>query len=160
MYFGSSSSFAGDPGFFDVLKRIGRVGLGFATGGPVGALTAALPTRRPMQGPSGFVRPARFLPEVATGFGVGAGTVAANRFLGGGGGATAEAGCPKGYRLNKSDYYTQEGFVPKGTRCVRNRYRNPYNKKAAKRSAYRLKALGTGMKTIKRAVKEANNVLK
>jgi len=39
-YFGGSSRMAGDPGFFDTLKRIGRGVLGFATGGPVGAATS------------------------------------------------------------------------------------------------------------------------
>lgn len=35
-YFGGSSRFAGDPGLFDTLKRIGRTALGFTPlGGPI-----------------------------------------------------------------------------------------------------------------------------
>ncbi len=43
-YFGGSSRFAGDPGFFDTFKRVAG---GFLRGGPSGAIVAALSRRAP-----------------------------------------------------------------------------------------------------------------
>lgn len=61
-YFGGSSRMAGDPGFFgsfgNLLKRGAKVGLGFATGGPAGAVRAAFP--RPSPRRVGIVPPRTF----------------------------------------------------------------------------------------------------
>lgn len=46
--------------------------------------------------------------------------------------------CPTGWHPNKSDYYTQEGFVPKGSRCVKNRRRNALNPGALTRAVGRV----------------------
>jgi hypothetical protein len=47
-------------------------------------------------------------------------------------------GCPKGYRLNRSDYFLKDGtFVPAGTRCVRMRRTNPTNVRALRRALRR-----------------------
>ena len=47
--------------------------------------------------------------------------------------------CPSGYHPNKSDYFTKsEGFIPEGTKCVKNRRRNPANPRALDRAVSRL----------------------
>jgi len=48
--------------------------------------------------------------------------------------------CPKGYHPNRSTYYTQQGLVIQGTRCVRNRRRNLSNGRANSRSMRRISA--------------------
>jgi len=62
-------------------------------------------------------------------------------------------GCPSGYHPNKSDYYTSQGFIPEGSRCVRNRRRNPLNSRAARRSMSRLTSLSREMKKLERTLK-------
>lgn len=48
-------------------------------------------------------------------------------------------GAPKGYRLNKTSYFLRDGtFVPKGTKWVRVRRRNPLNPRALSRSISRI----------------------
>jgi hypothetical protein len=49
-------------------------------------------------------------------------------------------GCPSGYHPNKTGYYTQRGYVPKGSRCVKNRRRNPANPRANDRAISRVKS--------------------
>lgn len=47
--------------------------------------------------------------------------------------------CPSGYHPNKSGYYTHsEGWIPEGTKCVKNRRRNPANPRALDRAMGRL----------------------
>lgn len=49
--------------------------------------------------------------------------------------------CPTGFRPNKSAYFLKDGtFVPKKSRCVRSRRRNPLNPRALSRSMSRLKS--------------------
>lgn len=46
--------------------------------------------------------------------------------------------CPKGFKLNKSDYFLKDGtFVPAGSRCVRFRSMNPLNHRALRRGLSR-----------------------
>lgn len=48
-------------------------------------------------------------------------------------------GCPSGYHPNKSSYFLKDGtFVPEGSRCVKNRRRNPGNMRALDRALGRL----------------------
>ena len=48
---------------------------------------------------------------------------------------------PSGFHLNKSDYFLKSGeFVPKGTRLVKNRRRDPLNARALKRAVARVDA--------------------
>ena len=153
-YFGGSSRLAGDPGFFDVFKRIGGAVLKGALGIP-GAVIGEVISGGGRQQPPVFVPP-RGAPAITAGtalkFGVAAGGAAAG-FAAARNGAVV---CPSGYHLNRSSYFLRDGtFVPEGTRMVRNRSRNPYNKKAATKASGRLKALGTGMKTIRKSVKAA-----
>lgn len=54
-------------------------------------------------------------------------------------GAIAAVACPAGCHPNKSDYFLRSGaFIGKGTRCVRNRRRNPLNPRALDRALSRL----------------------
>ena len=156
-YFGQSSRFAGDPGWFDSLKRIGRrairTGFALVTGGPIAAAQVNIPQRSaPIFTPPfvGQINPV--VEAAAIALGTGLGTVVAQRSSAG----VAVAPHQHGVHLNKSDYFLSDGtFVPKGSRMVANRSRNPYNKKAATRAASRLKSLGRGMKTIRKSVKAA-----
>jgi len=48
-------------------------------------------------------------------------------------------GCPSGHRPNKSDYFLRDGtFIAAGTRCVKNRRRNPANARATSRAISRI----------------------
>ena len=50
--------------------------------------------------------------------------------------------CPKGFHLNKAEYYlkSEDTLVPERSRCVKNRHRNPDNGRASSRAANRLLA--------------------
>jgi len=125
----------GDPGLFDILKKgigiasrfipgggVARTALGIIGGGQGPALptpqSIALPGgvrlggQAPLRGP----RPAMVSMGPATG------------------------GCPKGMHANRSSYHTAEGFVERGTRCVRNRRRNLSNGRANTRALRRMAA--------------------
>ena len=53
--------------------------------------------------------------------------------------APAGLGCAKGHHLNKTGYFTKkQGWVEPGSRCVKNRRRNPLNPRALSRSISRL----------------------
>lgn len=54
-------------------------------------------------------------------------------------GAVAAVACPAGCHPNKADYFLKSGsFVARGTRCVRNRRRNPLNPRALDRAISRI----------------------
>jgi len=161
-YFGGSSGMVGDPGFFGSLFGGVKGGVrGFFRGGLIGTVRGAAEGFRGAGRPVPsvpFIAPtprAALIPEIATGLGVGAGTVLAERAL-----ASGANGCANGFHLNKSSYFLRNGtFVPEGSRCVRNRRRNQYNRSAATKAASRLKSLGTGLKTIKKSVGAASRGL-
>jgi len=136
----------GDPGLFDILKKVGRIAVSTLTGGPVAGISTAVgslgfrsgPTlnlppigsivapggaRIPVPGITGAVQ--RALPGGATGF-VDAGA--------------GMAGCPKGFHLNRSAYMTRAGPIAKMSRCVRNRRRNLSNGRANSKALRRMAA--------------------
>lgn len=124
-----------EGGFFDVLKGIGRTALGFVTGGPVGA-AAGLATsftgggrqRPPQLAPP----PSRFAPAPGA-------RAAAQRLVPGGATGLQKVPCPSGWHANKQDYFLRDGtFVAAGSRCVKNRRRNPMNARALDRSIGRV----------------------
>jgi hypothetical protein len=84
-----------------------------------------LPMGIPQPGIGGAVQ--RLLPGGATGYG---------------------AGCPQGFHPNRSNYWTSQGYVAKGTRCVRNRRRNPLNPRALDRSMGRIASAGKAIKAL------------
>lgn len=51
---------------------------------------------------------------------------------------TEGGACPKGFRLNKTGYFLQDGtFVPPGSKCVRIRSMNPLNPRALRKGLSR-----------------------
>lgn len=60
------------------------------------------------------------------------------------------AGCAKGFHLNKTGYYTRQGYVAPGTRCVKNRRRNPLNPRALSRSISRIQSAKNAAKFLSR----------
>lgn len=133
----------------DILEKGGQLisggGPGGAAGTPGISMTPPSPIGRtffpqqqpvvPKPGPRGAIE--RFLPGGETGYVPAQGTKLA---------------CPSGYHPNKSDYFLKDGtFVPKGSKCVKNRRKNPLNPKAASRAISRLEQA-------KRAVKRLDRV--
>ena len=71
--------------------------------------------------------------------------------IGGAGAMGMGVSCPKGFRPNKSSYTLRDGtFVPKGTRCVRNRRLNPMNGRANRRAISRIKSAKRMQKELSR----------
>lgn len=138
----------GDPGLWGALKGAVK---GFVTGGPLGMLrggVAGALERKPLTGPV-IVPPAPGrLPAFFPG---GPATVPALRHplagpaimagaplaIGPGG---PQIACPSGFHPNKSSYMTLQGFVPKWSKCVKNRRRNVSNGPANARALRRITA--------------------
>jgi len=154
----------GDPGLFDVLKRVGRAALTTVTGGPLAGVSQLFrPGGAPLapSGPIGFgptVGPRLPPPGMVPGLGgasrppiqlikVPGVRGALERALPGGatgfvvpGGFDGGGACPSGFHPNKSSYWTSAGFVPRGAKCVRNRRRNLSNGRANTRALSRMAA--------------------
>ena len=158
----------GDPGLFGdiwgAVKRTARTGAAFVTGGPTAAATTFL--RR--SAPSAPVGP---VPLMGAMPGTGAppqqnGQVVrtpgfrgfTQRLVPGGQTGFQATGCQSGFHPNKTSYFLKDGsFVDVGTRCVRNRRRNPMNARAlsraigrvdsGKRLQHRLSQISTGKYT-------------
>lgn len=146
----------GDPGFFSFLGKIARrvvtsipgpIGLVAGTILGRGAGPRGVPMRRaprlqpvPVPGIRGFAQ--RAIPGGETGFECPPG-----------------AACPKGMRLNKSDYFLRDGtFVRAGTRCVKSRRINAGNGRAVRRAitrenAFVRLAVGTGLVRVPKAAR-------
>ena len=141
----------GDPGLFGALRR----GLGFAArtalgmtgfGGAAAAVQGAA-LRRTGQNGDRMPPPPPMRPMAGTQVMVPRPGVvgAVQRFLPGGFSGTevatvqANGACPSGHRPNKSSYFLSDGtFVPKGSRCVKRRQRNPTNPRAMSRAIARI----------------------
>lgn len=141
----------GDPGLFGFLKGVAKTAGSFLTGGPVAAVSTAanlitgrratprVPTGSigfAQQGPGQRVVPApgpraaiqRALPFGQTGL-----MVERNGAVG------TKLACPGGFHPNKASYFLRDGtFVPEGSRCVKNRRRNPMNPRALRRAVSRV----------------------
>ena len=63
--------------------------------------------------------------------------------------------CPPGFHPNKSNYYTRSGFVPKGSKCVKNRKRNPLNHRALTKATSRIAAYARTQSRAEKAIKKA-----
>jgi len=161
----------GDPGFLSTLGGALKGGtIGLLTGGPAGLVTGALsgavggfaspapsvPYPPNVPGPMGIYGPQvpltrvpgvtgalqRALPGGATGYEV--------TLPQGGGGA------PQGFHLNRTGYYTSAGYVPAGSKWVRNRRRNISNGPANQRALRRLVAWDKADRSRRRALKSIN----
>jgi hypothetical protein len=157
----------GDPGIWDFLKGAAKTGISLATGSwpyrsPPKAPTAS---SGPITADSAGACPAGLYntwgPGVAGGkcdpvgrslaplsSTNGNGTIsiprpgvggAFERLIPGGETGMMASAQPAGYHANKSSYFLMDGtFVPKGTRWVRNRRRNPANARALSRAIGRI----------------------
>lgn len=138
----------GDPGLFSFLGKVGKAALGGAvgllTGGPGGAIAGITSGFAPQ--PRGELQLPMSAPPGS--FPTGPGTSvqkvpgvrgAVQRALPGGATGFQAVGCPPGFHANKADYFLRDGtFVAAGTRCVRNRRRNPLNPRALRRAVARV----------------------
>lgn len=162
----------GDPFIGGLIKGVGKLGggilktVGGVVGGPIGGVLSGVggiiaPTRAPVlrsqalppiesvSGSVGF--PGGFGFGGSASFGPSRGSAAAAPMMVGGG-----MTCPSGYHPNKSDYFLKDGsFVAKGTRCVRNRSRNPANPRALRRSISRIDGFGRLVQRSRKVVKAA-----
>lgn len=150
--------YRGDPFLGGLVKGLGKVVGGVAktvggfVPGPGGAVLRAaggllaptkLPGPLPLQGTAIAPLPPmpvtrtpglrgamqRLLPGGATGY-----EVSPSELLAG-----MSDGCPKGYHRNKAGYYTAAGYVPAGSKCVKNRRMNVVNPRALRRGIRRAK---------------------
>ena len=72
--------------------------------------------------------------------------------------APVGAGCPKGFHLNKSDYFTKDGFVAAGTKCVRNRSRNFTNQRALRRATSRVTGFARQVKRSRKSLRALSKI--
>ena len=141
----------GDPGVFgDLFAAAKRGVVGFLGGGPVGAVANVIRPRAPApRVPTTQIRlsnnrstitvPA---PGIASEF---------QRAFKGGATGTMQVGCLSGFHPNKSSYFLKDGsFVEEGTRCVKNRRRNPLNPRALSQSIGRIKSAKLASKAMGR----------
>ena len=107
----------------------------FPTMPPQATINQAGTWARPGVAQWGFNPPFGGAPGVGIGpYGIGEGQRAIT-------GGQAGIGCPTGYHVNKTGYFTKsEGWIEPYSRCVRNRRRNPGNMKALSRSLGRIKS--------------------
>ncbi len=116
----------GDPGIFGSIfggvRKLAGAAISTLTRGPVAggaslfAGSPGVPATIPK--PGFLARTQRAVPGGETGVGT---------------------GCAKGHSPNKSDYFLRDGtFVARGTRCVKNRRRNPANARATSRAISRI----------------------
>ncbi len=153
----SRAGFQGDPGLFGFLgKAISSVGSflpgplggiagaiggalgGGGQGGPGGSLFAqqTVPFPPVFQETPGFIgQVQRALPFGKTGFE----EVAVN------------GACANGHHLNKSDYFLKDGtFIQKGSRCVKDRRKNPLNPRALSSAIKRVESAKKKEQVLKR----------
>ncbi len=167
---GMPGEYMGDPGLFGglagALRGAIRGGIAGATGGILGGRAGAMRTREerarmgvptmgvPMQLAPRGRGPGRTRRQQRAGVGGRRrpGVVGAmQRIVPGGetGFEVAQVACPSGFHANKSDYFLRDGtFVPKGSKCVRNRRRNPLNPRAASRAISRIKSAKNAAKML------------
>lgn len=145
--------YQGDPGIFgDIGRFIGGAVkslpvVGGLAGGAITGLANVLDPKKPQIAP---MLPQVFqqAPVVPKPGAMGA----IQRFLPGGESGYMPAGpSPSGYHWNKADYFLRDGtFVPKGTKLVKNRRRNPANIRATNRAISRVASAKKHAQTLSR----------
>jgi len=155
----------GDPGFFDFIKKVGRVGTSIASrvigSSPIGIAASVIgQTFRPAVQPFSRPQPVlRRLGPVGTAVAVAAAprvvSAVADRFLPAGAGEIQ----PAGTHLNKSSYFLRDGtFVPARSRYVRNRTRNNANGRALRRAIGRAKGFDNLVKRNRKALRSLSRI--
>lgn len=133
----------GDPGLFGAIGGAIRGGIGALSRGGNPVLGAARGARRGFMGRTGAQEDGSIslpiaLPGIGSigGPGKNPGTAVAK-----GSSSALVPLIPRGYHLNKSSYWLRDGtFVPKGTKLVKNRRRDPLNARALRRAISRVDA--------------------
>ena len=139
----------GDPGLFGSIGKFiggglktiggivgGPIGFGMRTVGGLVAPAPGVPAQRPIAPPTpGDWQRARLrisgAGPVSTGGMVAAGAIPVGPAM----------ACPPGMKANKSSYFLRDGtFVPKNSRCVAVRRRNPGNSRANDRAIGRIES--------------------
>ncbi len=145
------SKFRGDPGLFSTLGGLAAKGIGFAQqmgvlpgGGPGGGPMIQPPRigmdiNPPMFGMPGTGLTATLPGGLELGMGIGEIPEAVGLLTPGPNGAGQGNVAPGGWHWNKAGYFLKSGqFVPKGTKLVKNRRRNPLNPRALDRAMWRI----------------------
>jgi len=89
----------------------------------------------------------------------GGSTLNVGRLAPGGVPAVTPGECPKGMRLNKSDYFLKDGtFIPKGSKCVSYRRRNPANGQALRRAIGRAQSFDRLVKRNRKALRSLSRI--
>jgi len=136
------SGVMGDPGLWGFLKRgagalVTTVGRAAGVLPPAAAAAAATRAATPsVMGPPPGTQNGSQITRPRPG-------VAAwgQRLVPGGATGMEQATCPSGFHANKTSYFLKSGeHVPAGTRCVRDRRRNPMNARALSRAISRVDA--------------------
>jgi len=153
-YYGAGDYYGAGGIFSSILGGItGAVG-GLLSGGPLGAVTGAVKGFSKGTTP-GIASVPSTIPVIKT---PGVTGVVQRLIPGGATGYQVPVASMSGYHVNKSGYWTSQGYVAPGTKMVRNRRMNPGNAGALRRSIRREKAFvglakrvlrGTGL-TVKR----------
>ena len=155
----------GDPGFFDFIKKVGKVGTNIASrlfqSSPVGIAASVIgqtfapraPSSRPLP-QMRQLHPA-VVPLSVAAIGAVGGIVEARLAAGGGAGGIQ----PVGTHLNKSSYFLRDGtFVPARSRYVRNRTRNNANGRALRRAIGRAKGFDNLVKRNRKALRSLSRI--
>lgn len=169
-----AAGFVGDPGLFGSIFSGIKKAAGFIPG-PIGAVartffgptspapTAPILVRPPTNfpGPQGHTLPTfpvNVFQEAPNGRGqvpVPGTRGAIERFVPGG--RTGLMACPSGQHPNKTAYWTKsEGFIEAGTKCVKNRRRNPLNPRAASRAIQRIESAKKATRSLSRITIKCN----
>jgi hypothetical protein len=140
----------GDPGILSFLGKAASslVGgaIGLATGQGVGGFVTPFVSQPKTQGiPMAMPGGLPLAPQLASGPpaiqktpGV-VGTL--QRLVPGGATGYEAVACPKGYHANRASYFLKDGtFIAAGSKCVKNRSRNPLNPRALRRAVGRVDA--------------------
>jgi hypothetical protein len=156
MPYGGMGGYQRAGGIGSFLTGLGKAALGFVTGGPIGAVQAVLP-----HSTSGApAPPSTPLPSTSLVPTPGLTGIAQRAVPGGQSGyqLVGGYGAPKGYHLNRSSYYTSSGFVPKGTKLVRNRTRNFGNGRALNRAVGRVSGFERMVKRSRKSLKKLAHI--
>lgn len=157
MGYQTSYGHAGDPFLGGLLKgAIGAIGGGIK--GALGSFGIKVGgSRTPVSLPGGRF-PISIAPPQVPALPVPGMKGTIQRMLPGGQSGYMSAGIPKGYRLNKTGYWTKDGYVAPGTKLVKVRYRNPANAKALRRALSRAEAFGGLVKRARKTTRRLKTI--
>jgi hypothetical protein len=143
----------GDPGLFGFLGSVAKKAAGFLPG-PIGGIVTGILGGAAAGGLSRNGQIVSKFQEIQQLPGPPKpGPIEAIRraIPGGQTGRFEQVACATGFHPNKADYFLKDGtFVPEGTKCVKNRRRNPLNPKALDRAMGRITSAKKKEENLKR----------